>query len=97
MPPIVGDLLLILVLILLNGFFSASELAIIAARRGRLRERAAEGDPRAKLALELAADPVRFLATVQVGITLIATFIATYGGASLVDPLAARLANWPGP
>ena len=97
MPPIVGDLLLILVLILLNGFFSASELAIIVARRGRLRERAAEGDPRAKLALELAADPVRFLATVQVGITLIATFIATYGGASLVDPLAARLANWPAP
>lgn len=81
------------VLILANGFFNAAEIAVIAARRGRLQQQADDGDRRAKLALELARDPSRFLPTVQVGITLIATFTATFGGASLVGEMASWLAK----
>ena len=95
MPLFVWEILIILVLILGNGFFSAAEIAVIASRRGRLRELAEEGDKGAKQALELASDPGRFLTTVQVGITLIGTFTATFGGASLVHELADSLARVP--
>ncbi len=97
MPAYVGEILIILVLILANGFFSAAEMAIIAARRGRLQQLAEEGDRRAKVALELIRDPSRFLATGQIGITLIGTFTAAFGGASLVGELAGWLATLPAP
>ena len=96
-PTYVGEILIIGALILANGFFSAAEIAVIAARRGRLQQRAEDGDRRAKLALELAADPARFLATAQVGITLIATFTATFGGANLVGDLGDALQTLPVP
>lgn len=95
MPAYVGEILIILALILANGFFSAAEMAIIAARRGRLQQRAEEGDKRAKVALSLIRDPSRFLATGQIGITLIGTFTAAFGGASLVGELAHWLAALP--
>jgi magnesium and cobalt exporter, CNNM family len=96
-PVYIWEILIIIVLILANGFFSAAELAVIASRRGRLRQQAEEGDKRARQALELANDPSRFLPTVQVGITLVGTFTATFGGASLVHELADGLAkvSWP--
>jgi len=97
MPAYVGEILIILALILANGFFSAAEMAIIAARRGRLQQLAEEGDRRAKVALELIRDPSRFLATGQIGITLIGTFTAAFGGASLVGELADWLATLPVP
>ena len=96
-PTYVGEILIIGALILANGFFSAAEIAVIAARRGRLQQRADEGDRRAKLALDLASDPARFLATAQVGITLIATFTATFGGANLVGDLGDALQTLPVP
>ena len=65
------EILLILLLILANGLFAAAEIAIIAARRGRLEQRAAEGSRNAQWALELSRDPDRFLPTVQIGITLV--------------------------
>ena len=95
MPLYVWEILIILALILANGFFSAAELAVIASRRGRLRQLAEEGDKRARQALELANDPARFLPTVQVGITLVGTFTATFGGASLVHELADFLVAVP--
>jgi putative hemolysin len=94
-PLYVWEILIILALILANGFFSAAELAVIASRRGRLRQLAEEGDKRARQALELANDPARFLPTVQVGITLVGTFTATFGGASLVHELADFLVAVP--
>ncbi|HEV2972654.1 MAG TPA: hemolysin family protein [Pirellulales bacterium] len=97
MSEYVWEILIILVLILANGFFSAAEIAVIASRRGRLQRQAEEGDKRARQALELANDPGRFLPTVQVGITLIGTFTATFGGASLVHELAAYLEHVPVP
>jgi putative hemolysin len=82
-----------LVLILLNGFFAAAEIAILTARRGRLQQLADEGDGAARTALLLAADADRFLPTVQVGITLVGTLAAAFGGAKVAAPLAQALAQ----
>lgn len=91
----VWELLIILLLILLNGFFASAEIAILTARRGRLKKRADAGDSGSRLALALAADADRFLPTVQVGITLVSTFAAAFGGARLEDGLAGWLEKFP--
>ena len=90
----VFELVIILLLILANGFFAASEIAIVSARKGRL-EQAAEHNQGAGIALELAENPNRFLSTVQVGITMISTFAAAFGGASLADGLSMLLGSIP--
>lgn len=90
---VVTELLIILILVLANGFFAGAEIAIIAAGRGRLQQQAAAGNHGAKLALDLAADPNRFLPTVQVGISLIGTFAAAFGGARIAKSLAFPLAH----
>ena len=87
------EVVIVLVLILANGFFSGAEMAIVASRRGRLRQMADEGDEAARTALELASSPDRFLPTVQIGITLVGTLAAAYGGDRLVSELAAWLAG----
>jgi putative hemolysin len=61
----------IIVLIILNGFFAMSETALVSSRKARLRQRAQEGDRGARVALDLADSPNRFLSTVQIGISLI--------------------------
>jgi len=83
------ELLLVFALILANGFFSGAEMAIVASRRGRLRQLAEAGDAAARTALDLASSPDQFLPTVQIGITLVGTLAAAYGGDSLVSDLAA--------
>jgi putative hemolysin len=89
----IWESLIVLVLILANGFFSGAEMAIVASRRGRLRQMAEAGDAAAKTALELASTPDRFLPTVQIGITLVGTLAAAYGGDRLVSDLADWLAS----
>lgn len=86
------DLVLILALIALNGVLSMSELAIVSAREARLKAMAKSGSGGARTALTLAADPGRFLSTVQIGITLIGILAGAYSGASLGTPVAQRLA-----
>jgi putative hemolysin len=86
------DLILILALIALNGLLSMSELAIVSAREARLKAMAKAGSRGAKFALGLAAEPGRFLSTVQIGITLIGILAGAYSGASLGQPVAQRLA-----
>lgn len=86
------DLLIIAGLILINGLFSMSELAIVSARAPRLRAMADKGSRAAKTALDLAADPGRFLSTVQIGITLIGIIAGAYSGSSLGGPVGERLA-----
>jgi len=86
------ELLIVFALILANGFFSGAEMAIVASRRGRLRQMAEQGDSRAATALELASNPDRFLPTVQIGITLVGTLAAAYGGDRLVSEFAAWIA-----
>jgi putative hemolysin len=87
------ELLIVLALILANGFFSGAEMAIVASRRGRLRQLADEGDVKARAALDLASSPDRFLPTVQIGITLVGTLAAAYGGDRLVSDIATWIAD----
>ena len=84
------DVLLILALIALNGVLSMSELAIVSSREARLKAMAKNGRGGAQCALDLAADPGRFLSTVQSGITLISIFAGAFSGASLGEPVAQR-------
>ncbi|MBV1690065.1 hemolysin family protein [Novosphingobium sp. G106] len=86
------DVLVIAGLILLNGLFSMSELAIVSARPGRLKVAAEKGSGGARCALALASDPGKFLSTVQIGITLIGIVAGAYSGASLGGPTGERLA-----
>ncbi len=85
------DVLVIAGLILLNGLFSMSELAIVSARPARLKVAADRGSSGARVALELASDPGRFLSTVQIGITLVGIIAGAYSGASLGGPTGERL------
>jgi putative hemolysin len=86
------DLVLILALVAINGVLSMSELAIVSAREARLKAMAKAGSGGARCALGLAAEPGRFLSTVQIGITLIGILAGAYSGASLGTPVAQRLA-----
>ena len=85
------DVLLILGLIVLNGVLAMSELAIVSSRDARLKAMARSGSGGAQCALDLAADPGRFLSTVQSGITLIAIFAGAFSGATLGEPAAQRV------
>jgi putative hemolysin len=86
------DVLIIAGLILINGLFSMSELAIVSARPARMRLLAERGNKGAKAALSLAADPGKFLSAVQIGITLVGIIAGAYSGASLGGPTGERLA-----
>jgi len=77
------EILLILGLILLNGLFSMSEIALVSARKSRLEAQANKGDKRAKEALELSSHPDTFLSTVQIGITLIGILTGIMSGEKL--------------
>ena len=90
-------LAILLLLILLNGFFAMAEIALVSARPARLQPRAGEGSAGAQAALELKADPSRLLATVQIGITIIAVLTGTFGEATLGESLQDYLAAHGGP
>ncbi|MBB5221495.1 putative hemolysin [Amaricoccus macauensis] len=91
----VVSLVIVLVLIVLNGFFAMSELAIVSAKRPRLEIMAKAGNGGAARALRLAEDPTGFLSTVQIGITLIGIFAGAYSGATLSAPIAEALRGVP--
>jgi putative hemolysin len=90
------QLAIILVLIVLNGFFALAEMAVISARTARLQHGADLGQGGARIALELKRDPGRFLSTVQIGITVIGVLASAFGGATLADTLASALRGVPG-
>lgn len=85
----------IAVLILVNGLFSMSELAIVSARRVRLQPLAEQGDRGAAMAIELARNPRQFLSTVQIGITLVGILAGAFGGATISGLIAERIATLP--
>lgn len=85
------EILIILLLLLLNGVLAGSEMAIVSARRVRLQQRADAGDAGASEALALAAEPNRFLSTVQIGITLVGILAGAFGGATLAQALRQAL------
>ncbi|MEP6782618.1 MAG: hemolysin family protein [Acidobacteriota bacterium] len=82
------ELVVIFLLIIANGVFSMSEIAVVAARKVRLQQRADDGDERARAALALAHDPNKFLSTVQFGITLVGVLAGADGGATIAEKLA---------
>ena len=86
-----GQIVIILALALFNGVLAMSETAVISARKARLRQASESGDRRATAALELATNPTRFLATIQIGITLIGIFAGAFGQATLARTLATYL------
>ncbi len=85
------EIAIVVLLVLLNGVFALSELAIVSARRSRLRALAGAGRKGARRALALASDPGRFLSTVQIGITLVGIVAGAFSGATLGAELATLL------
>ena len=85
------DVAIIILLVLINGVFAMSELAIVSAKKAKLTAMADDGSAGARIALRLAANPGKFLSTVQIGITLIGIVAGAYSGASLGGPIAERL------
>lgn len=84
----VTEILILLMLIIINGIFALSEIAIISARKAILRQKAEEGDKGSSNALVLAEDPTPFLSTIQVGITLVGIMAGAYGGYTIAEELA---------
>ena len=82
------EILIVVILIILNGLFSMTELAIINARKGLLEEKAEAGNRGARMAIKLAEDPNEMFSTIQIGITLISIVTGLYSGATFSDPMA---------
>ena len=92
---ITTELIIIVLLVLANGIFAMSEMAVVASRKVRLQQRAEDGDTRAKAALDLARNPAQFLSTVQVGITLVGVLAGAFGGARLAEKVAVPVSAIP--
>jgi putative hemolysin len=90
------NLLIVFLLILVNGFFAMAEIALVSARPARLQPLAERGSSGARAALALKADPSRLLATVQIGLTLIAVLLGTFGEATLGEDLQEYLVGQGG-
>lgn len=91
MTEIAAEVGIILVLLMVNGVFAMTEIAVVSARKARLRRLAEQGDGNARIALELAESPNRFLSTVQIGITLVGILAGAFGGATLAAKLASAI------
>lgn len=89
------DILLLVALILVNGVFAMSEIAVVSSRKSRLQNLADDGVQGAEAALSLHQEPSSFLSTIQVGITSVGILSGAIGEAALADPLAATLAGIP--
>lgn len=89
------DIVLLFLLILLNGLFAMSEIAVVSSRKARLQNLADDGSPGAREALTLQHEPSGFLSTVQVGITSVGIMSGAIGETALADPLAAWLSGLP--
>ena len=85
------ELVVIVILVILNGILAGSEMAVVTARKARLEARAQDGHRGAQAVLRLRENPERFLAAVQVGITLVGAIAGAFGGSRLAGPLAAWL------
>lgn len=89
------EVIFIIVLLLANGVFAMSEIAVVSSRKVRLQQRANEGDASAVAALKLVEAPGKFLATVQIGITLVGILAGAFGGATIAEQIADYLETSP--
>ena len=87
------EIAILFALILLNGLFAMSEIALVTARKARLQKLIDEGDSGAAAAVKLGEDPTRFLSTIQIGITSIGVLNGIVGEAALAEPLGLWLAS----
>ena len=94
MSGVLTEILVVAVLLILNGLFVMSEMAVVSSRKARLQQMGNEGRKSAFRALELAQHPGTFLSTVQIGITLIGIILGAIGGATLATPLADLFRLW---
>jgi len=92
---LIAEIAVILLLLLVNGVFAMTEMAIVSSRKTKLRSMAEQGESGAASALALAESPNRFLPSVQIGITLVGLLAGAFGGATLADEIAAGLSRWP--
>jgi putative hemolysin len=90
-----SEIVIVILLVLVNGLFSMSEMAIVSARKNRLQQKADNGNIGAARALELANNPNRFFSTVQVGITLIGILSGAFGGATIAEQISLEIAKIP--
>jgi putative hemolysin len=90
-----AELALIALLLSINGALAMAEMAVVSARKSRLRARASDGDPGAAAALDLLAEPTRFLSTVQIGITLIGILLGAVSGATVAAEIRTALQVLP--
>ncbi len=97
MSSVTIEIFFLLLLLVVNGLFSMSEMAVVSARKVRLQQLANQGNAKARKALDLADSPNQFLSTVQIGITLISTLAGAFGGATLAEKLANQLKLLPIP
>jgi putative hemolysin len=95
MSDIGGEIVVIFLLILANGVFALSEMAVITARKSRLQDWIKKGNRRARAALELALAPNRLLSSVQIGITLVGILAGAFAGRGMAQWLASRIAGVP--
>jgi len=95
MNSIAFELFVLALLILANGLFAMSEIAVVSARKTRLQQQAEEGDRRARVALDLANAPNQFLATIQIGISLVGVLAGAFGGATVAAKLSGALDDVP--
>ena len=95
MSQTIFEIIAIFFLLIANGIFAMSEIAIISVRKARLKQRADRGDMKAQAALELADAPGPFLSTVQVGITLVGILAGAFGGSRIAERLAPVLSGVP--
>src|SRR5512137_1471656 len=89
------DIVSIFLLILVNGYFAASEIALISLRRSRVRHLVKSGDRTARRVQSLQEEPERFLATVQIGVTLVGTLASALGGVIAIERITPLLQQVP--
>lgn len=92
---IASEILIVLLFVLINAVFVLSEMSVASSRKARLQQRVNEGDKRSNTALKLLQNPNLFLATVQIGITLVSVLVGAVGGATLSEPLSILFAQFP--
>jgi len=89
------EIVTVSILILLNGFFAMSEIALVSSRRSKLEEIATKGSKGARTALNLLAHPENFLSSVQIGITMVGIVSGLYGGVAIVEEVTPIIAAFP--
>ena len=94
MSAVSKEILILFLLLIANGIFAMAEIAVVSVRKARLKLLVEDGNHRAKVTLEIAQHPARFLSTLQVGITLIGIFAGTFGGATLTEQLVPVVEKW---